>query len=51
MIQDVTRWYHMILGHPAVTQVHDMIGARFHSERLSIHCRDYVCPDNCHSLK
>ena len=41
----------MILGHPGVTRLYDTIQARFNSERLSIHYRDYTCPNNCHSFK
>ena len=51
MIQDVIRWYHMILENPAVIRLYDTIRARFHAERLSIHYRDYICPDNCSSFK
>ena len=51
LIQNVIRWYHMILGHPGTTCLYDTIRARFYSERLSIHCRDYVCPDNCSQFK
>ena len=51
MIQDVIRWYHLIVGHPGVTQVYDMIQARFHLGRLSIHYRDYIFPDNCSRFK
>ena len=51
MIQDVIRWYHIILGNPDVTRLYDTIQAGFHAERLSIHCRDYICPDNCSRFK
>ena len=34
MIQGMICWYHMILGHPVITQVYDMIQARFHAEKL-----------------
>ena len=51
IIQDVIRCYHMILGHLGMTRLYDTIRVRFHAERLSIHCRDYVCPDNCSRFK
>ena len=51
MIMDVIRWYHMILGHPGTSRLYDTIRARFHAERLSVHYRDYVCPDNCSGFK
>ena len=51
LIQDVIQWYHLILGHPGTTRLYDIIRARFYAKRLSIHCRDYVCPDNCSQFK
>ena len=51
MLQHVIRWYHMILGHGGVTRVYDTIRARFHAENLSVHCKNYVCPENCHRYK
>ena len=51
MIRSVIRWYHMILGHCGFTKVYNTIKARFHAERLSVLCREYVCPENCHMYK
>ena len=51
ILPEVIRWYHMILGHPGVTRLYDTIRARFYAERLSVHCRDYICPDNCSQYK
>ena len=51
MIQDVIRWYHMIPRHTSVTRVYDTIQARFHAERLLVHCRNYVCQENYHMYK
>ena len=51
MIQEVIWWYHMILGHPGVTRLYDTIRARFYAERLSVHSRDYIFPDNCSWFK
>ena len=52
MVQNVIRWYHMILGHAEViTRVYDTIQARFHAERLLVLCKNCVCPENCHMYK
>ena len=51
MVNDVIRWYHMLLGHGGNTRVYDTIRARFHAERLSVLCKNYVCPENCHMYK
>ena len=41
----------MILGHSGTTRLYDTIRVRFYAKRLSIHCRDYVCPNNFSQFK
>ena len=41
----------MIVGHVGVTRVYDTIRAQFHAKRLSVHCKNYVFPDNYHMYK
>ena len=51
LIHDILRWYHLILGHCGMSRLYDTVRARFHTPRLSVYCRDFVCSDYCHLYK
>ena len=51
LIQDVLRWYHLILGHCGTTKLYDTVRARFYIPGLSVYCRDFICTEQCHLYK
>ena len=51
LIQSIIRWYHILLGHCGFTKLYNTIRARFHCNRLLVHCKSYVCLERCHRYK
>ena len=51
MINNVIRWYHLVLGHPGSQRLYDTINARFYYPGLSTLCKNYQCPDDCDMIK
>ena len=51
MIDEVIRWYHLVLGHPGSQKLYDTINARFFYPGLSTLCQQYQCPDDCGMIK
>ena len=51
MIDDVVRWYHLVLGHPGRQRLYDTINSRFYYPGLSMICQQYQCPDDCEMIK
>ena len=51
MIDDVIRWYHLVLRHPGSQGLYDTINARFFYPGLSTICQQYQCPDDCEMIK
>ena len=51
IIQDVLKWYHLVLGHCGYQRLYNIVGVRFHSKQLEIKCRQFHCTDNCHQYQ
>ena len=51
IIQDVLRWYHVVLGHCGYQRLYNTIRARFHAKHLEAKCKQFVCRDNCYQYK
>ena len=51
MINNVIRWYHLVLGHPGSQRLYDTINARFFYPGLSTLCKGYRCLDDCDMIK
>jgi len=47
MIDEVVRWYHLVLGHPESQRLYNTINARFSYPGLSKTCQQYQCPYGC----
>ena len=42
LIQDVLRWYHLILEHCGTTKLYDTVQARFYIPGLSVYCKNFI---------
>jgi len=51
LIQNVMKWYHLLLGHCGSTRLYQNISKRFYTEALAALCQNYVCPDQCIQYK
>ena len=51
LLNDVIRWFHLLLNHPGSTRLHDTISSRFYNNNLNRLCKNYICPDNCTMYK
>ena len=48
LIRNLIHWYHVTLGHCGIQRLYDTINNRFVSPRISVLCKEYTCPVNCH---
>ena len=51
MIDEVIRWYHLVLGHPGSQRLYSTINVRLFYQGLSTLCQQYQCPDDCGMIK
>ena len=47
IIQDVLKWYHVVLGHCRYQRLYNTVHARFHARLLKTKCRQFHCTGNC----
>lgn len=51
LMNNVIRWYHVVLGNHRYTRLYNTIRVKFHVERLSVLCKEYRCLENCTEFK